>query len=116
MRPEQSFAVLESFAKWLFSIAGTVGALGVGFGVSGANHLHGAGLTLYTAAVACVAAALASAALSQLPRMLNYNPNSPDSMHGAIDQVIRKKQRILALAGLLLALGLLLAGIAPAVQ
>jgi hypothetical protein len=65
--PEQSLTVLDDFAKWLFVIAATVGALGTSFGVSGANDLTGSGRKMFAWAVASVGVSLALAALARLP-------------------------------------------------
>jgi hypothetical protein len=112
--PTVSLGLLDSFAKWLFTLAGTVGAVGAGFGVTGAIDLSGSGKSLYAAAVACVAFSLALAALSRLPLpgSKKVNRYSPVSMRRALNRVIWVRLIILALAALGFAAGLALAGYA----
>ena len=64
---EQSLALLDDFAKWLFPTAAVVGTLGASFGASDANSLAGTGRTVFSVGVAAIGASLALAALARLP-------------------------------------------------
>jgi hypothetical protein len=111
--PEQSLAVLDDFAKWLFVIAATFGALGASFGVSGANDLTGTGRRMFAWAVASVGVSLAFAALARLPVPKRVNRYSDVSLAGYVAFVVMLRGALLLCAGLLFAIALVVAGLSP---
>lgn len=110
---EQSLALLDDFAKWLFATAAVVGTIGASFGVSDANALIGKGRTLFAWAVAAVAASLALAAFARLPLPKRVHLYSRESMAAHVDRVVVIRGRLLIVAAVLFAGGLALAGVAP---
>jgi hypothetical protein len=111
--PEKSLALLDDFAKWLFVIAAVVGTLGTSFGISKANDLTGTGRTMFAWAVALVGGSLALAVLARLPVPKRVNRYSPSSMQAHVVFATRLRGGLLLVAGLLLALALVLAGLSP---
>ena len=114
--PERSLALLDDFAKWLFAIAAVVGTLGASFGVSDANNLAGSGRTLFSLSVAAVSLSLALAALARLPLPIRIDRYSDVSMASGVTLIVKVRGRLLAVAALLFALGLVLAGLSPLVS
>ena len=110
---EQSLALLDDFAKWLFPTAATVGTLGASFGVSGANSLTGTGKTMFAFAVAAVGLSLGLSALARLPLPKRVYLYSRQSMASHIDRVVVVRGVLLTLAAVLFAGGLVLAGLSP---
>lgn len=111
--PETSLALLDDFAKWLFVIAAIVGTLGVSFEVSGANRLVGTGETLFAVAVAAVGVSLALIALARLPLSRGVNRYSNVSLAKHVAHVTMVRGRLLTVAAVLFAVGLVLAGLSP---
>jgi hypothetical protein len=112
LSPKVSLGLLDDFAKWLFALAGTVGSIGAGFGVTGVVSLSATGKSRYADAVVCVAISLALAALSRLPLPARVNRYSPVSMRRAIRRIIWLRFGLLGLAALAFATGIALAGYA----
>lgn len=110
---EQSLALLDDFAKWLFPTAAVVGTLGASFGLSSHNTLTGAGQTLFTLAVAFIGASLALAALARLPLPGRVYLFSRESLSSHVDQVVRIRGVLLTAAALFFASALVLASLAP---
>ena len=110
---EQSLALLDDFAKWLFPTAAVVGTLGASFGVSSANSLTGWGGTLFSLAVAAVGFSLGFAALARLPLPKRVNPYSRQSLASHVRLVLIVRGGLLFVAAVLLAAALVLAGISP---
>jgi hypothetical protein len=113
--PTVGVQLLDEFAKWLFALAGTTGAIGAGFGVSGANNLSHSGHRWFAWAVASVACSLALAAISRLPLPMKVIRYSPRSMTRAIRRLFVIRFCLLAVAAVAFAGGLVLAGIAQVV-
>ena len=111
--PEQSLAVLDDFAKWLFAATAIFGALGTSFGVSGANDLTGSGRTMFAWAVAIVGVSLALAALARLPVPRRVNRYSDVSLQDHVAFAMKLRGGLLLSAGLLFAAALVLAGLSP---
>jgi hypothetical protein len=111
--PEQSLALLDSFAKWLFAVAAVVGSLGTSFGVSDANHLGGTGRTMFATAVAVVGGSLALAALARLPLPKRVNRYSTVSLAEHVAFVVKIRGCLLLVAAMLFSSGLVLAGLSP---
>jgi hypothetical protein len=111
--PEQSLAVLDDFAKWLFVIAATFGALGTSFGVSNANDLTGTGRKMFAWAVASVGVSLALAALARLPVRRRVNRYSDVSLQAHVAFAVSLRGGLLLCAGLLFAAALVVAGLSP---
>lgn len=110
---EQSLALLDDFAKWLFPTAAIVGTLGASFGVSSGNDLTGTGRTLFAVAVALIGVSLAFAGLARLPLPKFVYLYSRQSLAAHIDLVVLVRGVLLTLAALLFAGGLVLAGLSP---
>lgn len=110
--PTVSLKLLDDFAKWLFALSGTAGVIGAGFGVSGANHLSASGQSWFAWAVASVSASLALASFSRLPLPWRVNRYAPASLSRALTRVLWTRFVLLAIATLLFATGLVLAGYA----
>lgn len=112
---EQSLALLDDFAKWLFASAAVVGALGTSLGVSGANQLDGTGKKVFALAVVLVAVSLALAAIARLPRRVQINRYSAEDMAANIGRLTTFRGRLLFWAAGCFVVGLILAGVAPLV-
>jgi hypothetical protein len=112
LSPKVSLGLLDDFAKWLFALAGTVGAIGAGFGVTGLVSLNASGKSLYADAVLCVAISLALAALSRLPLPVEVNRYSPISMKRAVTRLVLIRFVLLSAAAVGFATGIALAGYA----
>jgi hypothetical protein len=110
LNPEVSLRLLDEFAKWLFTLTGTVGAIGAGLGVTGATSLSDDGHRLFGKAVVLVALSLVLAAFARLPLPVHMNRYSAVAMKRALWRVILIRFWFLAIAVLLFAAGLALAG------
>jgi hypothetical protein len=110
---EQSLALLDDFAKWLFPTAAVVGTLGASFGVSDANSLTGTGRTLFALAVAGTGLSLGRAALARLPLPKRVYLYSRESMAPHIDRVVMWRGGLLIAAAVLFAASLVVAGLSP---
>ena len=110
---EQSLALLDDFAKWLFPTAAVVGTLGASFGVSNANSLTGAGRTMFALSVAGVGISLGLAALARLPLPKRVYLYSREDMGSHIDRVVMVRGGLLIVAAALFATALVLAGLSP---
>jgi hypothetical protein len=113
--PTVGVQLLDEFGKWLFGLAGTTGAIGAGFGVSGANHLSHSGHKCFAWAVASVAISLALAAISRLPLPTKVNRYSPRSMKRWLERLFWTRFALLSVAAFAFATGLVLAGVAQVV-
>jgi hypothetical protein len=102
--------LLDSFAKWLFTLTGVVAALGAGLGVTGANHLSNDGQRLFAKAIALVALSLALAALARLPLPITGGRYSKPAMERGLRHILWTRFILLSLAALFFAAGLALAG------
>jgi hypothetical protein len=114
--PTETLSVLDEFARWLFASTATVGTVGAGIGLTGAADLDDGGRWLFAVAVACVAISLALACLARVPRRLDVNRYSRESLDSALSELAKRRGNLLYAAGILFAAALLLAGIAPLVQ
>lgn len=112
-KTEQSLALLDDFAKWLFPTAAVVGTLGVSFGVSSANSLSGVGRWLFAIAVAAVGVSLALAALARLPLPKRVNLYSRQDLASHIERVVMLRGGLLIAAAGFFAIALVLAGLSP---
>jgi hypothetical protein len=113
LRPSETVRVLDDFARWLFASTAVVGTLAAGFGLSGLDALSQRGRNVFAAAVISVALSLVLATVARIPKRLDVDRFSPESMQDALTEMVVLRGRLLAAAGMLFALALLLAGLAP---
>jgi hypothetical protein len=113
LSPSETVRVLDDFARWVFASTAVVGTLAAGFGLSGLDDLSERGRNVFAAAVMSVAMSLVLATLARIPKRLDVNRFSPESMQDALRQMVVLRGRLLAGAGILFAVALLLAGLAP---
>jgi hypothetical protein len=116
LSPEGGFKVVDDFAKYLVASTAVLTAVGAGFSVSGFGELHGKAKPVFLTAIILMSFSLALAIISLRPRSLDYNPNSIESMYGAIDDVVGHRTRFLRWAAVCFAASLILAGAAHAVS
>jgi hypothetical protein len=110
LSPAVSLSLLDDFAKWLFTLTGTVAAIGAGLGVTGATHLSDDGHRLFAKAVVLVALSLALAAFARLPLPVHMNRYSAVAMRRGLRRVMWTRFVLLATATVLFTAGLALAG------
>ena len=108
--PRVSLELLDSFAKWLFTLTGVVAALGAGLGVTGASRLSPDGERLFAWAIVLIALSLALAALARLPLPIFGSRYSRVGMLRGLRVLLWTRFVLLALAALLFAAGLAVAG------
>ena len=108
--PRVSLNLLDNFAKWLFTLTGSVGALGAGLGVTGANRLSDDGERVFATAIVLVSLALALAAVARLPLPVSGSRYSRVALDKALRRILWVRFALLTLAALLFAAGLALAG------
>lgn len=108
--PRVSLDLLDSFAKWLFTLTGAVAALGAGLSVTGANQLSRGGDRLFAIAIALVAFSLALAAFARLPLPLAGSRYSRVAMERGLRRILWFRFWLLSCAALLFAVALALAG------
>jgi hypothetical protein len=108
--PAVSLDLLDSFAKWLFTLTGVVAALGAGLGVTGASQLSHDGERLFAKAIALVALSLAFAAFARLPLPISGSRYSRAAMETGLRRILWTRFVLLAVATILFAAGLTVAG------
>jgi hypothetical protein len=113
LKPEASWNRLDAFGKWIFSAVATVGVLGAGFSNSAFQQLSIGGKAAFSLAIALVGLALALTVRGLTPQLMSVSTSSIDSMRDAISGHIRRRQRALEWAGILLGFALVLASFAP---
>jgi hypothetical protein len=110
LSPDVSLRLLDDFAKWLFTLTGTVAPIGAGLGVTGTTNLSDDGHRLFGKAVVLVALSLVFAAFARLPLPVHMNRYSPIAMRRGLGRVMWTRFVLLVAATLLFAAGLALAG------
>jgi hypothetical protein len=116
LAPEGGFQTVDDFGKWLFGGAALVGTVATGFGVSGFGDLQGIGQKFFFAAIAAAALSFGLVVVSLKPARLDFNPNSVESMRGAIQTLVNHRARYIKAAAWLFAAALIAAGVAPIVS
>lgn len=111
--PEHALAQLDTFGKWLFGSVAIVGTLGAAFGGTTLAALQGPGAGLFGLAVAAVGFSLALATLALSPRPGSVQPDSAKSIEDALYARIRRRGWMLTIGGILFAVALVAASVAP---
>jgi hypothetical protein len=103
----------DDFAKWLFTIAATVGALGAAFSSVAVEKLSGIGLYMYLGAVVLAGSSLALAVRSRSLDLPDASWDSLDEMFDALKPFVPLKRSLTRWSSGLLAGSLILASWAP---
>ena len=114
--PDTRIATYDNFAKWLFGLTATVGALGAGLSNTAFSKLTGLGIVAYGIAVLLSGAGLAAATFALSIDLPDANWDSLDAMFKAMKDPLNEKRLMIRAASILLALALVAASAAPLIS
>jgi hypothetical protein len=114
--PVESLKRVDDFAKWLFATVAVVGSLGAGLSVTKLEALSPIGKYVFGGAVLLVGLSLGAATFALQPRWMHARFSSRDSLLEALEGNLAKRRRPIRCAGVLFAIAVWLAALAPVVS
>lgn len=115
LSPEVGFERVDTYAKWVFGGTAAVAALSALYTKQIVGDLNLWGRIAAALGLVLLALAMGAAARALAPVMVSYTPGSIDSMEEALDTQFTRRRPWIEWAGRLLALALVLYGVAPLV-
>jgi hypothetical protein len=110
--PDARFDAQDTFAKWLFGLTTTIGALGTGFSNAAFAKLSSGGVLLYSLSVLAAGAGLAFAVFALGVELLDADWQSLNAMIAAFRKPLRDKKFWLVCATVCLGISLICAATA----
>ena len=111
--PAARLTFYDDFAKWIFTVAATVGTLGAAFSSTAFGKLAGLGALAYGVAIILVGLALALATVARSTDLPEANWQSLQDMLAKLQPAVRRKRIQIRVAGAFLGAAFAFAALAP---